>query len=199
MAILPNIKRRGDKVDFLRKIFQGKEKERKNSLFIIFLIGVLLITFLPMLLQKKSDVEVVPTETNNNSYSSNSYERELEKRLESILSNVAGAGEVSVMVTVNKSSELIVSENFEQSNNLINETDANNGVRTTEQVTTKKSTQVLGQNEEPLVLTELSPTVSGVIIVCEGANDIIVKDALIRSVSTLLGIPTYKVEVLPKK
>ncbi len=189
-------------MNFLRKIFQGKEKERKNTLLIVFLIGILLITFTPKFSQKKN-VDYIDspqsTNTNINSSSTDSYEKDLEDRLCAILSNVQGAGDVSVMVTVSKSSELVVSENLEQSNNVINETDSNNGVRTTEQVTTKKSAQILGQNEKPLVLTELVPEISGVIIVSEGANDIIVKDSLIRSVSTLLEIPTYKVEVLQKK
>ncbi len=186
-------------MDFLRRIFEGKEKERKNTLVIIFLIGLLLITFAPKLSKKNNEAEVkAPLSETQNLGSKYSYERDLEARLSEILSKVQGAGEVSVMITTSKSSELVVSENIEESNNLISETDANNGLRTTEQKTTKKSTQVLGQNETPLVLTELVPQISGVIIVSEGAGNIITKDALIRSVSTLLEIPTYKVEVLQK-
>ncbi len=185
-------------MDFLRKIFEGKEKERKNSLFIIFLVGILLITFIPKASQKKvvlTEENKEITETSNNL----DYESRLESRLESILSNVNGAGDVDVMVKISKSSEIIVSEDLEESKNTLNETDGSNGTRVTEQSSTKKSAKILGQNDEPLVLAELVPKVSGVIIVSQGANDIMVKDTLVRSVSTLLEIPTYKVEVLQKK
>ncbi len=181
-------------MELLRKIFAGKETERKNLLLIIFLIGLLLITFIPSFTKKEADID------NNllvhDITTSRSYETELEQRLEQTLSNVSGAGDVDVLITTTKGAEIVVSENFEEINNLTND---ENGNRTTEQKTIKKSTQVLGQNDEPLVLTELNPTISGVIIVSSGANDVYVKDSLIRSVSTLLDIPSYKVEVLQKK
>lgn len=187
-------------METLRKLFEGKEKERQSILIIIFIIGLLLISFAPKMLHKD---DVVTSNDNLLDISStvvttNEYERDLENRLSSILSKVEGAGEVLVMVTTSKSSEIVVSENIEQMSNTIMETDSNNGVRETEQTTTKKSTQVLGQNEKPLVITELVPEISGVIIVSEGANDVVVKDALIRSVSTILEIPSYKVQVLQK-
>ncbi len=184
-------------MEFIRKFFEGKEKERNNILLMIFLIGILIITFLPSF--TKNDVNIsTPTVSNENLYA-DSYERDLEIRLEKILSNVSGAGDVDVMISTNKSSELVVSQNLEQTNSTTNELDSNQNTRTTEQISTKTSTQVLGQNEEPLIITELKPTISGVIIVSSGANDVHVKDALIRSVSTLLEIPSYKVEVLQKK
>ncbi len=184
-------------MNFLRKLFEGKEKERKNLLLIVFLIGLLLITFTPKLSQKNdTNISVEQKETN---YLQNSYEQNIEQRLEEILSNVQGAGEVDVMISIKKGSEKVISENIEQSNNVINEIDGSNGTRITDQSALKKSATLLGQNESPLVLTEIMPEISGVIIVTEGAKDVYVKDALIRSVSTLLEIPSYKVEVLQKK
>ncbi len=181
-------------MELLRKMFAGKEKERKNGLLIIFLIGLLLITFIPSFTknetQSLSQEEIISIDS-----SSSSYERDLEVRLEQILSSVSGAGEVEVMITTNQSSEIVVSENLEEVSNTTNDAEGN---KTTEQKTIKKSAQVLGQNEEPLVIKEINPTISGVIIVSSGANDVYVKDALIRSVSTLLDIPSYKVEVLQK-
>ncbi len=184
-------------MNFLRKIFEGKEKERKNMLLIVFLVGLLLITFTPKLTQKNDTSTLL--EPQEKITSQGSYEHTLEQRLEQILSNVQGAGDVDVMVSIKKSSEKVVSENIEQSSNVVNETDNSSGTRTTEQSTLKKSAMLLNQNETPLVLTEIMPEISGVIIVTTGAKDVYVKDALIRSVSTLLEIPSYKVEVLQKK
>ncbi len=185
-------------MNFLRKIFEGKEKERKNALLIVFLVGLLLITFTPKLTQK-NDTSTILAPQQEQLTSQGSYEQTLEQRLETILSNVQGAGEVDVMVSIKKSSEKVVSENIEQSSNVVNEADNSSGTRTTEQSTLKKSAMLLNQNETPLVLTEIMPEISGVIIVTTGAKDVYVKDALIRSVSTLLEIPSYKVEVLQKK
>lgn len=186
-------------MDFLRKIFEGKEEQRKYALFIIFLIGLIIIWLIPNFMTNEGEEDAEPLlKLQDAPGAKNSYEKDIEDRLTYILSKIKGVGEVDVMVTTSKGAEIVVSKNLEQTNNVINETDGNNGVRKTEQETVKSSTQVLGQNEKPLVLTELQPEVSGVLVVCQGANDVIVKDAIIRSVSALLNVPSYKVEVLAK-
>lgn len=186
-------------MDFLRKIFEGKEEQRKYALFIIFLVGIIIIWFLPSFVTKEGENETEQLLSLQEAPNvKNSYEKDIEDRLTYILSKIKGVGDVSVMVTTKKGVEIVVSQNLEQTNNTISESDGNNGVRTTQQETVKKSTQVLGQNEKPLVLTELQPEISGVLVVCQGANDVIVKDAIIRSVSALLSVPSYKVEVLAK-
>lgn len=187
-------------MNYLRKLFEGKEKERKYGLLIIFIIGIILITIAPSLVKSTDDdvpIEILGT-SDDAKTSQNTYEKDIEDRLTYILSKVEGAGSVSVMVTTTKGSQLVVSESIEESINTIDESDQNNGTRQTEQLTTKKSAQILGQNEQPLVLTEIVPEISGVLVVCDGANNIVVKDSIVRSVSTLLSIPSYKVEVLQK-
>jgi len=43
----------------------------------------------------------------------------------------------------------------------------------------------------------LTPRISGCVVVAEGARDPVVKTNIYRAVQVLLGIPIYKIEVLP--
>jgi len=49
---------------------------------------------------------------------------------------------------------------------------------------------------EALVLTRRPPRVQGVVIVCEGADNILVQEKLISVVTTALGIPSTRVSVV---
>ena len=59
----------------------------------------------------------------------------------------------------------------------------------------KPSTVSSSSGEEPIILTELMPTVCGVIVVAEGAGDVAVQLDIISAVSIVLGIKQGKVQV----
>ena len=106
-----------------------------------------------------------------------------------VLSQIKGAGQVSVMLSVEGSPELIyaVDSDTKVSNN-------SNG-----STTTSSSSPIIVQangGSNPLILTENLPTVKGVIVVSSGANDIGIKLDILNAVSTLLDISTEKISVL---
>lgn len=114
---------------------------------------------------------------------------ELERKLESVLSQVKGAGTVKVMISLEGSPELVyaMDSDTKVSNN-------SNG-----STTTSSSTPILIQksgSSSPLILTEILPKVKGVIVVSSGASDIGIKLDILNSVSTLLDISTDKINVL---
>lgn len=114
---------------------------------------------------------------------------ELERKLESVLSQVKGAGTIKVMISLDGSPELVyaMDSDTKVSNN-------SNG-----STTTSSSTPILIQKSglsSPLILTEILPKVKGVIVVSSGASDIGIKLDILNSVSTLLDISTDKINVL---
>ena len=117
------------------------------------------------------------------------YSKQLETKLESVLSQIKGAGNVKVMITLDGSPELVYAMDS-------NEKVSNNTGGST---TTSSSTPILVQTNgatSPLILTEVLPKVKGVIVVSSGANDISIKLDILNSVSTLLDISMDKINVL---
>ena len=120
------------------------------------------------------------------------YIETLERRLTEMLSQIEGVGEVSVMVTLQSSNEIIVA-NEEKTNQQATKDDD----RTTEQ--TQKENKVTIVNNQPLVLTELTPKVEGVVVVADGAGDPEVKMRIIQAATALLNVQSHKVAVFTKK
>ena len=105
----------------------------------------------------------------------------LERKLETLLSQVDGAGRVSVAINVESGMEtvLAVSSTVKESSN---------GRETV-------TTPIL-VNGKTVVLKELYPKISGVLIVCEGANKLTVYTKIQQATLSLLDIDVNRVEIL---
>ncbi len=111
--------------------------------------------------------------------------RELEARLESILSSIAGVGKTKVMLMLDSTEEQIIARD--------SVTKTAQGGSTEESRPSTVSTG--GGESRPIVLTERLPRVRGVIVAAQGAADISVRLNIIAAVSTVLGIDQSCVEV----
>ena len=112
------------------------------------------------------------------------YVDSLEARLSSALSKVEGAGNVSVVITVESG---MTTEIAMKTTIVENE----KGVEKTE-------TPVL-VNGKPVVLRELYPKVVGVLIVAQGANKISVLTKIQQATISLLDIQLSQIEILTMK
>ena len=130
--------------------------------------------------------------------SSEDYIRHLEERLQTLISEIEGVGRNKVMVTLESGVEYVFAQ--EQRRSIDATTpggDIQAGGRTSESV---EQRFILVDTEfgrrEALVLTRLPPRVQGVVIVCEGADNIHVEQKLISVVTTALGISSTRVSVV---
>jgi len=106
-------------------------------------------------------------------------QKELEERLEEILSQIKGAGKVSVMISEENSGTKIFGYDTEGKN--------------------KKTVVLSGSGgETALIAEEKAPYVRGVIVVADGGGNIKVKEALIGAVRAALGILPHKIEVFER-
>lgn len=126
------------------------------------------------------------------------YVKEMENQLSSILSQIEGAGKVTIMITLKTGTEIIPAKDETISDKTTNEKDNEGGTRTINEEST--SDKVVFMNEQggtsrPLVLKEINPEIKGVIIVAEGAKDPKVKLKLTEAVQTVLDVPAYRVSV----
>ena len=127
------------------------------------------------------------------------YSSYLEKKLENILGKLNGVGEISVMITLEDSSEKVPATNTTKTTETTKELDSEGGTREVnrEDIT---SQMVSKSNDGSLVLLkEVKPNVKGVIVVAEGANDLIIMEKLYEAVKTVLGISGNRVQVYSSK
>ena len=163
----------------------GKLLEKKNLLFALGLAGILLIG-LSDLFTRSEKKAAAPTAA----YSASDSEQALETRLAKLLADVAGAGKVNVMVTLENTGETVYAQNVERQTQ---EQTADSG---TQRRTEQKSEHILYDGDggkQALVETRLEPEVKGVAVLCEGGDDILVIKRITDLVATVLDIPTNRI------
>lgn len=183
-----------------RKIFQDK-KNYYNILVAIFLGVMLLILSNSMFgsnKEKNDSIQYKGQSVTEQTQTENSYEAQLEKRLENILSKVSGVGQVEVMIALESGKEIVTKNDITNENQTTNEEALNGDKR---QITSNKaqSSTVKINQDEPLILKELSPKISGVLIVAQGGSNPEIKNTLIQATNALLGVEVHKIEVLTMK
>lgn len=166
------------------KFFTGKNL-KITILVILFLVIVIL--YFSVKTNSSSDDSTV---SNSTYYTSTlEYCEEIELKLEKVLAQINGVGQVSVMVTVDGSPKYCLASNTDNKSS-----STSNGTTTT---TSSNPIILDGLNgSNPLILTEELPKVKGVIVVATGASMIDIKLDILNAVSTLLDISTDKISVL---
>ncbi len=156
----------------------SKIKTNKTTQYLIVIIIVviavfaLIFTYLPEKAEKVSQDEI------------SSYVSSLENRLSNVLSKVNGAGNVSVVITVESGMETVLAMKSTEKQTV-------NGVE-------KETTPIL-VNGKPVVVKEKYPEIIGVLIVAEGAGNISVMSRLQQATVSLLNIKLNQIEILSMK
>jgi len=130
------------------------------------------------------------------------YEQAIADELVEILSQIKGAGKVSVSVSLETGVERVYARNTTITNRTVEERDAGGGTRVTTEVDETGQLVIVRDsqsgNEQLVTVKEIRPQISGVIVVAEGAASSQVKADLTRAVQTVLDIPAARVQVFSK-
>lgn len=130
------------------------------------------------------------------------YQEKLEKELTAMLTQMTGAGNVQVFLTLVSGSTREFAEDVNESRQVTEEVDKQGGTRTTTSVQTDGqivTVRSVDGGEVPVVRVEHKPKVQGVLVLAEGADDAQVRWQITKAVSTVLGIAEYRVTVLTKR
>ena len=103
------------------------------------------------------------------------YKQQLEQQLETLIGQVEGAGETTVMLTLESGEETIYA------------------LDTLSGQTQSQQTHVLLDDGTALEETTYLPTVCGVAVVCEGGGDVRVAARITELVAALLDVPTNRI------
>lgn len=164
---------------FSEKISVFLKKYRYITL--VVLIGLILLV-LPS--NKTDEAEAVITVESHDQE-----EPDMQKTLSQLLSKIAGAGEVEVLLTFQAGEERVFQTNESQN------TDQDSQNIQTDTVTVTDS----DRNQSGLVKKVLAPTYRGAIVVCQGADNPSVQLAIVEAVSNATGLSTNRISVLKMK
>ena len=134
---------------------------------IVAVIAMFLSTFSPT--SENGDINV------------DDYVTMLETKLSNRLSEINGAGKVCVLISVKKGMTTQIATEKKTIND-------SNG--------TKVEEAPVLVSGKPIVLTEIYPEISGVIIIAKGAEDLKVKMALLSAAQTFLNVTSDRIEIL---
>lgn len=129
-----------------------------------------------------SATEEMPEETTS---SLENYKQAREEELRLLLQKVEGVGAVEVMITLKASNEKVtLKDNTSKGEN-------------------NEEKTVLVENQErdssPYIVQEKEPEIEGIVIVCEGGSDSVIKREITEAVGALFSIESHKIKVMKSK
>lgn len=142
---------------------------------LIFLLGLVLLLF-PGKLESKQDhtQQEQPSELS-----------QLQSSLEALLSQIEGAGQVSVLLTMQSGPVTTYQQDIDKT-------------QSSDRTELHQQTVILGQNE-PLVVETACETYRGAVVVCQGADRASVRLNIMQAVSSLTGLGSDKITVIKMK
>ncbi|NLD50018.1 MAG: stage III sporulation protein AG [Clostridiaceae bacterium] len=199
-------------VQYIKKYLKkNKNSKLGENLVIFIIIGIIIIiagrTFFDNSGNKKMQTDdMLPVEESGAAMVqgkvASDEKTDIETDLEEVLSQINGAGKVTVMVTYFSGKELVPYYDTKRSDNQTDEKDSTGG--------TRKQTQgsfesILAYEEvnngvkKPIIVKEMYPQVKGVVVIADGATDMVVKENLMNAVKVLLDVPLHRIQIFQRK
>lgn len=162
-------------------------KENRTKLLIVgAVLGIALLLL----------ADLIPQQLNNDDEqlgSSDEYVVALENKLKSLISNINGAGDAKVMITLETNGKSVYANSEKSSSNSNKDKD---GSEQSSQSLEKEVTVIeSGGSDEPLIISEIMPEIKGVVIVCKGAADPLIREKIVMAVRTALSVSAADVFV----
>ncbi len=182
----------GEKLKFKEaadKLLGADKKVR--LIFIIGIAGILLIFFSSLFGGKGNENAAQGTQ----SFDSEQYVEKLEERIYTMVTGIQGVGKAKVMITLENTTEYIYESEKRETTDATK--DYSDGQTEKEQERNDYERNVIlveGSNgKEALLKTTVEPKVKGVVVVCQGGENIEVEKSIIDAVTTALDISSNKV------
>lgn len=174
------------------------EKQRNRLIIALGLLGLVLI-MLSELPGKTSQAafDSISSQTAENE----EYVRGMEEKLNRLVENVSGAGKCHVMITLEQGTQYVYAS---ENKKVVDETQSHEG-ESSSKIQQKDNSEskivVIEENgvSRPLVETSREPQIKGVVVVCDGGNSSVVQQRITEVLTTVLGIRSNQVCVVPRK
>ncbi len=167
------------------KDIKNKLLSAKGSKLIVILgfIGMTLI-LISEFVPEKSDKKIKEKEM----YKTSDYSSYTERQIEMMLSKIDGVGKVNVTLMVSGTEEYIYAQ--QNKSNISQNGESNSSQNENSYIFVQKN-----GDKEALVQKVINPAISGVVVVCEGGGNSVVRESVYKAVSVSLNIASNKIYV----
>ena len=155
--------------------------DKKRAAVLLLCVSALVLLVLSEWISPRTKAETVQPEQTA------AYAQQMETRLAELIRSIEGAGKTQVLVTLRTGEETVWARN----DTMDSEPDASR-VRSEQTYVLVRS----GSDETGLRLKTVTPSVQGVAVVCEGADDPQVQQRITQTVTAVLGIGAGRVSVV---
>lgn len=185
--------------EYIKALKNGEKFPKKNMFLIMFLLGALLFVIVLPTGSSAPTSEKGGLDENKNSQTGE-YETYIEEKTSSVLSQVKGAGKVTVMVTLKSNGQKLIEKDHSGSTQTQEETSDGNVRKDSESTSEKISVyeQTADGASVPYVSKELTPEVEGVIVIADGGGDAVVARNLTEAVQALFGVEAHKIKIMKR-
>lgn len=168
----------------LMLLWDRLKKIKHIGLYLALLLAVIVVGIYFMALSSsKEENPSTNLDTNIQTFSSSSeYITWLENKLENVLGKVKGAGNVEIILTLDKGFEYVYATEEE-----IKELASGGSVTTT---------KVVLVNGQPVLEEEIFPSIKGIVVVSQGAQDVTVRLNLLSALQTVVNVDNSKITIL---
>ena len=173
-----------DKIPLFQKL-----KNIKGIQYIIIGLFALILGIIFMSTKNQSSQDI----SNVSDVTAEAYAQYLENKLSNIISNIADAGKVSVMITLDGGMRYEYATESEEVTTS-NQVGENTNSKTT--VTEEVVIVTINGKSTPLVIKESYPNIVGVVVVASGATKAQVKLNIMNAITTLLDVGDEKIQIL---
>lgn len=156
-----------------------KSADKKKLIVFAGIIGIVLILASELI---PGSASAGKTKTEEFNYYT--YIESLEQKTQDIVSSISGVGRCEVMITISDTDENVFAKNIDENS------DDSSYSRKSEYVFYEADS-----GDAPVLIKQRLPRVQGVLIVCEGGDNVVVREAVISSVTSLFNISSGKVSV----
>ena len=185
-----NRKRNEEGGGFFERVAQHPSARRW---ILIGRIADIALIFLSSLFSGQGQTEEIKSNTGQQVVSAQDYALSLQEELSALISQIEGAGEAQVLVTLERSAEQVYATEGRSSAR------AESGGSDEEEETTYFSVRGSDGSEQALPVTEVQPVIRGVVIVCPGGGNPAVAERITRAVTTALDLSSARVCVVQAK
>lgn len=165
----------------VKNYFSSKQNQKPLFFLGIGILGIILILISEILPENE---KILSESEFSETTAFSEQENYIETRLEDSISKIKGAGKTDVTVTFESSEEFCFAKNTSENT----ENDENS----------KENEFVIidgEKGEKAILIKTFEAKIRGVLVVCEGGNDPLLREKIIKSVCALLDIPSNKVNV----
>lgn len=188
----------------ISKLFKNRTIENLTFFIIILVVTLVLVKYIfsgdksEKQSSNYNNAELVYSNDILQEQETVSYKDDLKSELINILKKINGVGEVDVLITYSETSKLVPVYNENSSESKTSEEDTEGGTRVIESYDSSKEV-VTDESSEPITERIIMPKIEGAIVICEGANDINVKNNVISAVEAATGLKVHKIQVFEMK